>query len=93
MNFNGTKYKYRRKISIAIKPLEQLNKTKKISISEKLKAIEFSKVNCNKKNAQKLGITSKSIRRWKKNENMYISASNPKNKITLYKGNPKKAAD
>ena len=76
------------KKSIQIKPLEQFKQNRKIPISEKLKAIEFSKVNGNKKTAQKFGVTSKSIRRWKKNENMYLCVSNPKKKITLHNGNP-----
>lgn len=76
------------KKSIPIKPLEQFKQNRKIPISEKLKAIEFSKVYGNKKTTQKFGVTSKSIRRWKKNENMYLSVSNPKKKITLYNGNP-----
>jgi len=50
-------------------------------------------MNGNKKAAQKFGVTSKSIRRWKKNENMYISISNPKKKITLHNGNPNWAVD
>ena len=37
------------KKSIQIKPLEQFKQNRKIPISEKLKAIEFSKVNGNKK--------------------------------------------
>ncbi len=53
-------------IPISIKPLELFKQNRKIPISEKLKAIEFSKVNGNKKAAQKFGVTSKSIRRWKK---------------------------
>ncbi len=80
-------------IPIPIKPLEQFKQNRKIPISEKLKAIEFSKVNGNKKAAQKFGVISKSIRRWKKNETMYISVTNPKTKITLHKGNPHKAVD
>ena len=76
------------KKSIQIKPLEQFKQNRKIPISEKLKAIEFSKVNGNKKTTQKFGVTSKSIRRWKKNENMYLCVSNPKKKITLHNGNP-----
>ena len=46
-------------INKEIKPLEKFKQNRKISISEKIKAIEFSKNSVNKKASNKYDITSK----------------------------------
>ena len=54
---------------------------------KKIDAIEFAKTNNNELAAEKYGVTTKSIRRKKKNETIFKSINNLNKKISLH-GSP-----
>ena len=62
----------------------------RIPISTKIVAIEYAKKTNNQKASKKFGESSKSIRRWRKNENQFKDIPNVNKKITIHKGLPNK---
>ena len=62
----------------------------RIPISTKIAAIEYAKKTNNQKASEKFGVSSKSIRRWRKNENQFKDIPKPNKKITIHKGPPNK---
>ena len=62
----------------------------RIPISTKIVAIEYAKKTNNQKASEKFGVSSKSIRRWRKNENQFKDIPNANKKITIHKGPPNK---
>lgn len=82
-----------RKFEYIIKEDDYSNKNKvytgfnrQITISEKLRAIDYAKKHNNIEAAKKFNVTEGSIRYWKKNEKNYKEVDLPTKKITIHGG-------
>lgn len=64
----------------------QYKQNRKITIAIKKKAIEYAKLKNNAEAAKIFGVSTKSIRRWRKNELAFNIVSDPTKRITLHKG-------
>ena len=64
----------------------QYNQNRKITIAIKKKAIEYAKLKNNAEAAKIFGVSTKSIRRWRKNELAFNIVGDPTKRITLHKG-------
>ena len=62
----------------------------RIPIATKITAIEYAKKTNNQKASEKFGVSSKTIRRWRKDENQFKDIPNPNKTITIHKGPPNK---
>ena len=63
---------------------ECYKQNRKIIIAKKLEVINFAKNNNIQKAADKYGVSTKSIRRWRDNEQKFIQVLNPGKRITLH---------
>lgn len=61
-------------------------KNRRITIKEKLEIIEYAKKKGNQEAANKAGVSTKAIRRWKKNESQFLEITDPLKRITLHPG-------
>ena len=66
------------------KPFECFKRNRTIPIKVKLQAIEFAKKFNNQKAADKYGVSTKAIRRWKLNEKDFLKVLDPETRITLH---------
>ena len=62
-------------------------RNRKIPIAKKLEYIELAKIKGNNAVAKIVGVSSKTIRKWRKIEINWKQVSNPETKITLHKMN------